>query len=283
MFWQMQITFYHNRNGATSFTGNLKSNAVHRAMTLHPFKRPAYMYRMHSYVQGLRAQEMRQTKLSLRREIALMKSLLLAEYTSNEGYLYGKSIDSELSVRSVFDEGSTFPLNKTIRWKFLSEHDLLGSQPHVNKVVINSREDLQVWNLIEKGFHSVEHAHPNTTVDSAMRGALNEVVVQVIDRIHSFARLRGQKIRFQKLLYTYSRINAVYGHELIMGLMLIYDRQRDKKMVPLPVLRHLYVQRPFTDCVVREIHRDSDSNSDAPKSMDDVTEQPLTSEFHWRI
>lgn len=199
----MQITFYHNYNGAMSFTGNLKSNAVHRAITLHPIKLTAHMYRMHSYVQGLRAQEMRQTKLSLRREIAMMKSLLLAESTSNEGFLYGESIDSELPVRLVFDEDRAFPMNETNRWKFLSELDMLGTQPHVNKVEMNSREDLQVWNLIERGFQSVGQAHPNTTVDSAMRSALNEVVVRVMDCIRSFVRPRGQSIRFQKLLYTY--------------------------------------------------------------------------------
>lgn len=72
----MQSILHHNSSGRYAFTGNLKSKEIHSAITLHPIKKAPLMYRLHSYMQGLRAQELRQEALSLHRDIAQMKKLL---------------------------------------------------------------------------------------------------------------------------------------------------------------------------------------------------------------
>lgn len=46
----MQTILYHNQSGGQAFTGDLKQREVHRAISMHPVKRPAHMYRLHSYV-----------------------------------------------------------------------------------------------------------------------------------------------------------------------------------------------------------------------------------------
>lgn len=48
---QMQSIFYHNSSGQMAFTGPLKSREFHRAITLHPVKQHAHMYRIHNYLQ----------------------------------------------------------------------------------------------------------------------------------------------------------------------------------------------------------------------------------------
>lgn len=73
-----------------------------------------------------------------------------------------------------------------------------------------------------------------------------------MENINNFSRQRGRVIEFRELLYGYSRVNTLYGHDLILDLLLIYKKYRGKKMT-VPVRRHLYVQRAFTETFVREM------------------------------
>lgn len=72
----MQSILHHNSSGSRAFSGNLKNKEVHSAITLHPVKKPAFMYRLHAYTLGLKAQELRQQSLMLHRDIAQMTALL---------------------------------------------------------------------------------------------------------------------------------------------------------------------------------------------------------------
>lgn len=72
----MQSILHHNSSGRYAFTGNLKSREIHSAITLHPVKKAPLMYRLHSYMQGLLAQDRRQHLLSLHRDINQMKQYL---------------------------------------------------------------------------------------------------------------------------------------------------------------------------------------------------------------
>lgn len=47
----MQNIFHHSSSGRTAFTGPLKSREVHRAITLHPIKEHAHMYRLNNFLQ----------------------------------------------------------------------------------------------------------------------------------------------------------------------------------------------------------------------------------------
>lgn len=72
----MQSILHHNSSGRYAFTGNLKSKEIHNAITLHPVKKAPLMYRLHSYMQGLLAQDRRQQILSLHRDIVQMQEFL---------------------------------------------------------------------------------------------------------------------------------------------------------------------------------------------------------------
>lgn len=121
-FRQMQSILHHNSSGANAFTGNLKSKEIHNAITLHPVKRAPLMYRLHSYMQGLRAQELRQDTLSLHRDIARMKH-----------YLQSKDDDSiETNFPTAFSNGllelPIFPTDQADHPGFLGDHTILGKE-----------------------------------------------------------------------------------------------------------------------------------------------------------
>lgn len=105
----MQSILHHNSSGKFAFTGNLKSKEIHSAITLHPVKKAPLMYRLHAYMQGLYAQELRQESLSLHRDIAHMKKLLEVD----------NSQDILRSGVPVFPDGPESDL-------YLGDHDVLG-------------------------------------------------------------------------------------------------------------------------------------------------------------
>lgn len=129
---------------------------------------------------------------------------------------------------------------------------LLGVTPALNKCTPLVSSDIQYWNFIGRSLYSAEQANPKKKIESSFKEGMDDVVTEVMDSINNFSRQRGRVIEFRELLYGYSRINVVYGHDLILDLLLIYKKYRGKKMT-VPVRRHLYIQRAFTDLVVREI------------------------------
>lgn len=244
----MQSILHHNSSGQNAFTGSLKTKEIHNAITLHPVKRAPLMYRLHSYMQGLRAQELRQETLSLHRDIAMMKSILLS-----------KSEDSELDFSMKFEGSdlSIFPSNEPDDANFLGDHDILSAKPHLIKAKSSTRDELDTWNFISRSFYSDEQTNPKRKLDSSLREGLNDVIIEVMNYINNFSRQRGRVIDFKEVLYGYTRLNSLYGQDLVLDLLLIYKKYRGKKMT-VPVRRHLYIQRAFTDCFVREMMPDDE-------------------------
>lgn len=72
----MQYILRHNSSGRAAFTGKLKRKEIHNAISLHPIKQAPLMYRLHSYIQGLKAEELRQESLYLHRDIKRMAKYL---------------------------------------------------------------------------------------------------------------------------------------------------------------------------------------------------------------
>ena len=72
----MQSLFYHNRSGANAFTGNLDTKAVRNAITLHPLKRPEFMYRLHSHFMELKIQENSFVQVEQQRQLEWLDKLL---------------------------------------------------------------------------------------------------------------------------------------------------------------------------------------------------------------
>ncbi|KFB41729.1 AGAP001010-PA-like protein [Anopheles sinensis] len=233
--YEMQSILHHNSSGSRAFSGNLKSKEVHSAITLHPVKKPAFMYRLHAYMLGLRAQELRQESLLLHRDIAQMTSLLQIPRI-NKNLAPGVPIFPQ-------DESSS---------DYLGDHNVLGATPDLNRHRPRALDELVEWDFIAKSLYSGMHPNPKRRIESSVKEGLNDVVREIMEHINNFSRQRGRVIEFRELLYGYTRVNSLYGQDLILDLLLVYKKYRGKKMT-VPVRRHLYIQRSFTEIQVREI------------------------------
>lgn len=123
--------------------------------------------------------------------------------------------------------------------------------------------ELQYWNFLARSMYSADQANPKKKLESSFKEGLDDVITEVMENINNFSRQRGRVIEFRELLYGYSRINSLYGHDLILDLLLIYKKYRGKKMT-VPVRRHLYIQRAFTDIFIRELDRVTDFAESLP-------------------
>lgn len=233
--YEMQSILHHNSSGKYAFTGSLKTKEVHSAITLHPVKKAPLMYRLHAYIQGLRAQEMRQETLALHRDISQMKEYL--QIASENRFLAP-------GVR-IFPEDVASD-------RYLGDSDILGIRPDLNKHRPLSTDDIYEWNFLARSSYSSEQSNPKKKIESSVKEGLEDVISEIMENINNFSRQRGRVIEFRELLYGYSRVNPLYGHDLIMDLLLIYKKYRGKKMT-VPVRRHLYIQRAFTEIFVREM------------------------------
>ncbi|XP_043065786.1 chondroitin sulfate synthase 1 [Drosophila bipectinata] len=234
--YEMQYILRHNSSGRNAYTGKLKRKEIHNAITLHPIKQAPLMYRLHSYVQGLKAEEMRQESLLLHRDIKRMASYL------------------EVPDESTYMMPSVSPESDSNKRHF-QDHNILGISPELNKFVPSSTEDLLDWSFIARSLYSASSANPKQKIDSAMREGLEDVITEVMENINNYSRQRGRVIEFRELLYGYHRLDALHGQDLILDLLLIYKKYSGKKMT-VPVRRHLYVQRAFTGIFVKEVDED---------------------------
>uniref|UniRef100_A0A1A9VRT9 Hexosyltransferase n=1 Tax=Glossina austeni TaxID=7395 RepID=A0A1A9VRT9_GLOAU len=236
--YEMQYILRHNSSGRTAYTGKLKRKEIHNAISLHPIKQAPLMYRLHSFVQGLKAEEIRQESLQLNRDIKRM-----AKYLEIPD-------DSNFLVPGIL----LIPKDENGKRHF-QDHNILGTNPDLNKFVPKSRDDLLEWSFVARSLYSTDHANPKHKIDSAMREGLEDVITEVMENINNYSRQRGRVIEFRELLYGYTRLNALHGQDLILDLLLIYKKYRGKKMT-VPVRRHLYVQRAFTGIFVKEFDED---------------------------
>lgn len=89
-------------------------------------------------------------------------------------------------------------------------------------------------------------------MESEFKEGLEDVIREIMENINAYSRQRGRVIEYREVLYGYSRVNTIHGHDLILDLLLVYRKYRGKKMT-VPVRKHLYVQRSFTETSIREI------------------------------
>jgi chondroitin sulfate synthase len=95
-------------------------------------------------------------------------------------------------------------------------------------------------------------------MESAFREGLEDVIREIMENINAYSRQRGRIIEYREVLYGYSRVNTIHGHDLILDLLLVYRKYRGKKMT-VPVRKHLYVQRSFTETSIREITENAEA------------------------
>ena len=216
--FQMQNLFYQNHlepNG--SYTHPLNIKEVHNSITMHPFKNHLYQYRMHAFLWSRKALGLRHKVVELRREINDMNDVM-----------YRKGAGKKIPV------------------------DKLGLHPSLMKYKPNSIDDVLTWEFLnERQILSHLNLNPKRGMDNSHKLALNDILMQVMQMINKNARQRGRTIDFKEILYGYRRVNPMFGADYILDLLLVYRKHKGRKMT-VPVRRHAYLQRTFTEIVFRE-------------------------------
>lgn len=128
----------------------------------------------------------------------------------------------------------------------------LGNNPNLNRHMPDSLEEVIEWDFLAKSVYSGSHTNPKRKMESSLREGLDDVIREIMENINNYSRQRGRLIEYRDLLYGYSRVNSMYGHDLVLDLLLVYKKYRGKKMT-VPVRKHLYIQRSFTETRIREI------------------------------
>ncbi|TRY89554.1 hypothetical protein DNTS_005306 [Danionella cerebrum] len=206
----MQQLFYenyeHNKKG---FIQDLHSTKIHNAITLHPNKRPAYQYRLHSYLLHRKISQLRYRTIQLHRECVAM---------------------SHLS-------------NTAVKW----EDQLLGAAPSYTRYRPAERDDIIEWDFVTGRhlFSTVEKQMPRQGLGSLLRSALEDTVLQVMEMINENSKARGRVIDFKEIQYGYRRVDPLHGAEYILDLLLLYKKHKGRK-VTVPVRRHAYLQQSFS-------------------------------------
>ncbi|XP_026462601.1 chondroitin sulfate synthase 1-like [Ctenocephalides felis] len=219
----MQSILHHNSSGVKAFSGNLKTREVHKAISLHPVKKPPLMYRLHAYILSLDIQHEQQKRIDLHMDLAKMS----------------------LAVQSYPDKQQTHP-----------EWNVLGAESSLNRYYPRRVEDVISWEFMSKSLFSHTHSNPKRRMEANIREGLNDVVREVMENINTYSRQRGRIIEFRELLYGYQRLDLLDGHDMILDLLLVYKKYRGKKMT-VPVRRHAYIQRTFAELEIRETYTDS--------------------------
>ncbi|XP_051539229.1 chondroitin sulfate synthase 3-like [Myxocyprinus asiaticus] len=208
--YEMQQLFYenyeHNKKG---FIQELHSSKIHNAITLHPNKRPAYQYRLHSYLLSRKISELRYRTVQLHREGVTMSRLGNAE----------------------------------VQW----EDQLLGAPPSYMRYRPTERGDIIEWDFVtgRHMYSTSEKQMPRQGLGNLVRTALEGTVLQVMEMINENSKARGRVIDFKEIQYGYRRVDPLHGAEYILDLLLLYKKHKGRK-VTVPVRRHAYLQQSFS-------------------------------------
>ncbi|TDH01705.1 hypothetical protein EPR50_G00165430 [Perca flavescens] len=208
--YEMQQLFYenyeHNKKG---FIEELHSSKIHNAITLHPNKKPAYQYRLHSFM--------------LSREISRLcyRSILL----HRQGLMMSSLSDTE------------------VQW----EDQQLGSPPSYMRYKPNERHDVIEWDFLtgRHVYSAAENKIVRQSLGNSLRTALEGIILQVMEMINENSKTRGRVIDFKEIQYGYYRVDPMHGAEYIIDLLLLYKKHKGRK-ITVPVRRHAYLQQSFS-------------------------------------
>ncbi len=225
----MQSLFYNNYSKSdVAFTGNLHTPEVHKAITLHPIKKPPYLYRLHNYLHSEKIADLRLKSIQHYREIRDMKILL------NED----------------LDEPPTRKIDGEVR--------TLGLPSGLMKYSPDGYEEIIPWQFFAKYMYQGKSDSPRRGISKPIQAALDDIVMQVMSIINSNSMKIGRTIDYKEILYGYSRVVPQFGADYVLDLLLMYNKHKGKSR-RLPVRRHAYLQQAFGKLEFRDDDYDADS------------------------
>ncbi|XP_078352379.1 chondroitin sulfate synthase 3-like [Oculina patagonica] len=228
----MNTLFFHQYTGDGSmFKGDLNTKTINEAITLHPIKQPAYMYRLHSHFMNERIQDLQHKSVKLQRVLRNMDRLLQAN--GNELSLQEK--------RSLHDE-----------------------KDYNHQLAINNTEK---WDMFTSKSHSKFHYYG----DNSLKISLGTLNIEVNNSLENTKELVDEearknqnikKLKVHKLNYGYRRIHPLYGLQQIVevtvnGKIQSNDPSGSTKITYTSQRRLYYTQQLFGNLLYKTEPLDS--------------------------
>ncbi|KAK0057903.1 chondroitin sulfate synthase 1 [Biomphalaria pfeifferi] len=212
--YEMQQILYQNyKEEKGSFKTTLKNKEVQKAVSLHPVKDPDYQYRIYNYLRSVKIMTEHQREVQLHRDMASMTELI--------------------------QDGR------------LPSEPGLSQPPNLRKFHPLSGKEVIPWDFVARSIYSQFNNNPRRGIDESVKGALDELVNQVIMKVNKNAHLRGRTIDFKEIQYGYFRLDPMNGPDYVLDLLLTYRKYRGRKM-SMNVRRHAYLQQAFLPVEMRE-------------------------------
>ena len=209
----MQWRFYHNQSKTNAFHWDLDTKAVQNAITLHPVKNPAYMYRIHSHflAQKITAVQLRSTKKT--KTLRNLKKLIKASLERLE----------VTKLKSKKDLNREVPLNSTLPWELFNPKKLF---------TISNAPILPVQYSIKRKF--------------------NLLLRQTVAKINLDARkVIFRELFLSKVNLGYVRLAPTKGIQYIFDLrMMLYQHIGfSRRKLPLNVQYQAHIQQSFGNLI----------------------------------
>ena len=213
----MQSLFYHNHSNEQAFTNNLNTKSVRNAITLHPVKRAAYMYRLHVHFMKLKIQDLLHTTVKLQRRLRILDRLLNKNLTD-------LGLDELVSFNDIRDFGNKMRRNQTPDWDMFTARKIF----------------------------SYRYQSPEIGMINPTREGLNQVLGQTMMIVNREARkVLHRTLEFKRLNHGYKRHHPVYGSQYMLDLLMKYHRHigYNRRRMTVHVRHHAYLQHPFGNLV----------------------------------
>ena len=213
----MQKLFLHDYNGSGKiFLDKLNTKTVNDAITLHPVKDPAHMYRLHVHFNKERIQNLQQKEVKLQRVLRNMDRLIQTGDKEKRGLQDARDFDHQLTI------------NNSEKWEMFAYRSLysdFGLNAPVKK--IRGALKIEVSNILEKTKEFTnEEARKNRNLG---------------------------KLKNQELNYFYRRFHPLYGIQHIVQVTVNSERKHPNrkagtaKTIPISYERSFYIQQPFSN------------------------------------
>ncbi|XP_078352382.1 chondroitin sulfate synthase 1-like [Oculina patagonica] len=219
--FEMSTLFvHHNTGNGSMFKGDLNTKTINEAITLHPVKQPAYMYRLHSHFMNERIQDLQHKAVKLQRVLRNMDRLLQAN--GNE-----LSLQEKRSLQDERDFHHQLAINNIEKW------DMFTTKSFSTEISLKSPNrafKIEVKNLLENTKELVdEEARKNQNI---------------------------KKLKVQKLNHGYRRIHPLYGLQQIVevtvnGKIQLNNPIGGRRFTYPSQRRRFFTQQPFGNLVYK--------------------------------
>ena len=211
----MQKLFLQDYDGnGKMFSEKLNTKTINNAITLHPVKDPAYMYRLHVHFKKERIHDLQQQGVKRQRVLRNMDRLIQTRNKDKRGLQDARDFHHQLAI------------NNSEKWElFTSKSFYSGLKAPVTKV--RGALKIEFNNILEK---------------------TKEFTNEEARKNRQLGNLKNQEIN-----YGYRRFHPLYGMQHIVQVTVTSEQKHRNsktgatKTIPISYERSFYIQRPFSN------------------------------------